>query len=112
MSKILIVDDSDDLLDVMKFFLQEKGYHVKTLNTAKDISSHIRTFSPDLLILDIFLSGEDGRNVCKELRAQQETRYLCILFFSATPKVLENYKEYGADGYIEKPFGLNKIVEK
>lgn len=112
MSKIVIVDDSPDLLEVLKFFLEEKGYEVETVTRQNDLIPLIKSFSPDLIILDIYLQGEDGREICKKLRKQEETKYLCILMFSASPKALINYKEYGADGYIEKPFGLNEIVDK
>lgn len=112
MSKIVIVDDSMDLLEVLRFFLEEKGYEVETVTTQQDLISIIQSFSPDLIILDIYLQGEDGREICKELRKQESDKYLCILMFSASAKALINYKEYGADGYIEKPFGLNEIVTK
>lgn len=112
MSKIVIVDDSPDLLEVLKYFLEEKGYEVYTVATQHDLETIIRSFSPDLIILDIFLQSEDGREICKDLRRHEETKYLCILLFSASPRALANYKDYGADGYLEKPFGLNEIVEK
>jgi DNA-binding response OmpR family regulator len=112
MSKIVIVDDSRDLLEALKFFLEEKGYEVETATREHDLISLVKSFSPDLIILDIYLQGEDGREICKELRRHEETKYLCILMFSASTKAHSNYKEYGADGYIEKPFGLNEIVDK
>ena len=112
MSKIVIVDDSRDLLEVLEFFLEEKGYEVETATKQADLIDIIKSFSPDLIILDIYLQGEDGREICKKLRKQESAKYLCILMFSASTKALINYKEYGADGFIEKPFGLNEIVEK
>lgn len=112
MSKIVIVDDSRDLLEVLKYFLEEKGYDVEVATKEEDLIKLIKSFSPDLIILDIYLQKEDGRYICKELRSREETKYLCILLFSASSKALANYKEYGADGYIEKPFGLNEIVDK
>ena len=112
MSKIVIVDDSRDLLEVLKYFLEEKGYEVETTTREQDLVALVSSFSPDLIILDIYLQAEDGREICKVLRKNKETKYLCILMFSASAKALANYKEYGADGYIEKPFGLNEIIEK
>lgn len=112
MSKIVIVDDSRDLLEVLKYFLVEKGYEVKTATKETDLISLVRSFSPDLIILDIYLQEEDGREICRELRKNEETKYLCILMFSASSNALADYKEYGADGYLEKPFGLNEIVGK
>ncbi len=112
MSKIIIVDDSEDILSVLKYFLSDKGYTVETLTKSEDLFSLIPSFTPDLIILDIFLGGEDGREICRELRKLQRTRHLCILMFSASPKALANCEEYGADGFIEKPFGLTEIITK
>lgn len=112
MSKIIILDDSPDLLEVMKFFLEEKGYEVETASSHQNLITLIKSFSPDLIILDVFLQGEDGREICKELRRSGETKYLCILLFSTSPKALANAKKCGADGYITKPFGLTDIVDK
>ena len=112
MSKIVIVDDSNDLLEVLKFFLEEKGHEVETATREHDLKALIKSFSPDLIILDIYLQKEDGREICKELRKQEETKYLCILMFSASSRALTTYREYGADGYLEKPFSLDEIIEK
>ncbi len=112
MSKLLIVDDSDALLEVMTNILERNGYVVRTLSRAKDVYKAIDEFKPDLLILDIFLAGEDGREICKELRKKAETKDLCVLVFSASPKNLENYQEYDANDVIEKPFDISLLMEK
>ena len=112
MNKLLIVDDSTDLLEAMEMILLQKGYLVKTLPGCDNIYKEIEDFNPDLLILDIFLAGIDGREMCKELRKVIRNKYLCIIIFSASPKALENYKFYGADDYLEKPFGIANLVEK
>ena len=112
MSKLLIVDDSTDLLDAMELILLQKGYTIKTLAANNNIFNEITSFSPDLLILDIFLAGKDGREICKELRKIVENKYMSIIMFSASPKALEDYSSYGADDYLEKPFGINNLIEK
>ena len=112
MSKILIIDDSIDLLEALQFFLESKGYEVKCVPTAESVLSSIKSFSPDLVILDIFLNGYDGREICNKLRSLSETKHLCIILFSASDKDVLRYKQYGADGYLPKPFGLNDIIEK
>src|SRR5450432_4812434 len=104
MSKLLIVDDSDALLEVMKNILERNKHTVNTLNSAKDIYKEIGKFQPDLLILDIFLAGKDGREICREIKRNVETEHTCILVFSASPAKLKEYKSYGADDFIEKPF--------
>ena len=112
MSKLLIVDDSVALLEVMKSILERNGYTVKTLNMTPGIYQVINEFQPDLLILDIYLAGEDGREICKEIRKNAETKHVCILVFSASPKTLEDYRNYYADDFIEKPFDITILVEK
>ena len=112
MSKLLIVDDSTALLEVMKNILERSDYTVRTLNRADDIYNEISDFKPDLLILDIYLAGLDGREICRQLRRNAETSNLCILVFSASPKTLEDYDSYNADDFIEKPFDITILVEK
>ena len=111
-AKILIVDDSKDILEGMKMFLEIKNYNVKTISNAKTIKEDIAAFNPDLLILDIYLSGFDGRELCKELKTDNDTKHLKIILFSAASNALEDYGYYGADECLEKPFGLNDISDK
>src|SRR5258708_19004378 len=109
MNKLLIVDNSADLLEPLKFFLEQKNYMVRTLTSGDHLYQEILEYKPDLLILDIFLEHEDGREICKSLRKNIETKHLCILLFSASPKILTEYKSYYADDYLEKPFDLNDL---
>ena len=81
MSKLLIVDDSAALLEVMANILERNGYVVKTLNKAPGIYDAIKEFQPDMVILDIYLAGEDGREICKKLKRNTETKDMCVGFF-------------------------------
>lgn len=112
MSRLLIVDDSVDLLEAMKFFLERKGYTVMTISNNQNIYQVVNEFNPDLILLDVFIHGKDSRVLCKELRRHIETKYLCIMLFSSSPTALENHSEHGADGIIVKPFGLVNLVER
>ena len=112
MKKLLIVDDSAVLLEIMKNILESKGFIVQTLVNSEHIYSVIKNFKPHLLILDIVLADEDGRDICKKLKSDFATRDLCIIVFSASRKFLENYKAYGADDFIEKPFDIESLEEK
>jgi DNA-binding response OmpR family regulator len=112
MKKILIIDDSRDLLNAMKIFLEAKGYLIKTNDSCKEILNDVKEFDPDLVILDVFLSGEDGREICKNLRRHTDTKHLCIILLSGSATALGNYKDYGADDSIEKPFDINILLKK
>lgn len=112
MIKLLIVDDSDALLEAMKAILERYEYTVTILNNATTIFKDITKFQPDLLIIDIYLAGDDGREICKKIKENIETRQVGILVFSASPTVLEDYKNYGADDFIEKPFDTTELLKK
>ena len=112
MSKLLIVDDSPALLQALKYILEGNDYIVKTLNNVDDIYNEIHDFQPDLLMLDIFLDGEDKREICKELRAAVENKDLRIIVLSSFPKQIEDYKNYCIDDFLEKPFELKSLMEK
>lgn len=110
--KIFIIDDSKDILEGMKMFLELKDYKVKTHFNAQEIHEEIASFKPDILILDIYLSGIDGRELCKKLKQSESTKYLKIILFSAASHALKDYEMYGADDCLEKPFGLEEIYTK
>ena len=112
MNKLLILDDSDDLLYAMKYILENNGYIVKILNHAGNISSEIIEFVPDIVILDVNLGDENGREICKKIKMNPETKDLPVILFSSYPKSLDNYRECLADDTIEKPFDLKYLLQK
>lgn len=112
MTKILIVDDYTGTLETLKYILESNGYKVKTLKDTHTIYREIDEFSPDLLMLDLLLKGEDGRQICKKLKSGFGSRDLRILVFSALSKRLENYESYCADECMEKPFELRDLLGK
>lgn len=107
-----MLDDSEDLLWLLKIFFEEKGYEVKSILDGDKIFSAIESFQPDILLMDVLLNGSDGRTICQSLRAQPQTRHLGILLTSASPQNLKDYKNYRADDCIEKPFDLSLLDQK
>lgn len=112
MTKILIVDDDADLLEVMFTLLRGSGYEVKGITEGEEASEAVASFDPHLLILDVWLSGTDGRDICKKLKSEPETRNLPIIMFSAHPKALESVFDAGADDFIAKPFQIQDLLKK
>ena len=84
MKKLLILDDDNDLLFILKTFLESRGYDIQTLRRANDIFSHLSSFKPDLLIIDVILEGDDGRKICQQLKTKDEFKELGILLTSAS----------------------------
>lgn len=112
MRKLLIVDDNGELLFAMQRLLSFYDFAVRTVQDHKNLSHEIESYKPDVILLDVLLSGEDGRQICKSLRTDRRNDEITLILFSASPKHLENFRECKADGIIEKPFGIKDLLEK
>lgn len=113
MPRILIVDDDKDLLTVVKSLLLKKGFKVSVYSDWENAWEGVKTFDPQLVLLDVFLDGVDGLGICKKLKSSAYTRHIPIIIFSSYPRVGETaIYEYGADDFIAKPFEVNELVKK
>lgn len=113
MSKILIIDDDKDMLEITKSLLTKKGFEVEINNNWEDALQTINTFKPNIILLDVFLNGIDGLDICKQLKSMPHTSHIPVLIFSAYPRVAEKViYEYNADDFIAKPFEVNDLIVK
>jgi len=107
--RILIADDDPAIVESTKLILEEFGYDVDTTVDGETIYKMEKNF-PDLLLLDIWMSGQDGRKICKYLKAEETTKHIPIIMISASRDVKESAKKAGADDFIAKPFELEDLV--
>jgi two-component system, OmpR family, alkaline phosphatase synthesis response regulator PhoP len=112
--KVLLVDDEQDIVDLLKYNLEREGYHVLTALNGKDAIKLAKANRPDLIVLDIMMPGMDGVEVCTLLRQQQEFKNTLITFLTARG---EDYSQIagfdaGADDYITKPVRPKVFVSK
>ena len=113
MPRIYVIDDDKDLLTVVKSLLLKKGFNVSTFIDWRLAKNAIKLFEPQLILLDVFLSGIDGLDICQKLKASPSTRHIPILMFSAFPKIAEiAIDDYGADDFIAKPFEVSDLIKK
>lgn len=112
--RILIVDDEEDILNVLKFRLEANNYEVLTASDGHEGLNKARTERPDLLILDLMLPKLDGYKVCRMLKFDESYKAIPIIMFTAKAqqKDEELGKEMGADAYIAKPFEPEILLEK
>jgi DNA-binding response OmpR family regulator len=108
-NKILVVDDDLDILEVLKFLLKKNGYDVVALAEAQKVVETVKQAQPDIVLLDINLSGYDGREICKYLKNTLQVK-MPVLLFSANTNYQASYKEYAADDFLEKPFEVKKLL--
>jgi DNA-binding response OmpR family regulator len=110
MKRILYVDDDVDLLNAMKMFLRRKGFEVEVSTSCKEGLEKLRTFHPDLILLDINVGDEDGRLMCRQIKQEANYAHIPVILVSGNNGALKTYREYGADHFIEKPFDLPDLI--
>lgn len=112
MSRILVVDDDLDILVVMEILLTMKGFSVEVTAKWESTFEKVDSFQPDLILLDVLISGNDGRTICKQLKSQEGTKNIPIIMFSAHPSAAATMADYGANDFIAKPFDVNDLLAK
>lgn len=107
--RILVADDDPGILDAIAIMLEDEGYEVSTAVDGEAIYKMERDY-PDLLLLDIWMSGMDGREICRHLKGQELTQDIPIIMISANKDTELMAQEAGADGFLEKPFQMDDLL--
>lgn len=110
--RILIIEDEMDLLDLVDFNLTRKGYTTRGALDGKEGLSLARSFSPELVILDLMLPGIDGWELCKRLKEEIAGVRVLILTAKGLPGDMAKGLETGADAYMTKPFSLDELFDR
>jgi len=113
-NKILIVDDEPINISLLEDILKEEDYNIRSASSGEDALQLLPDFEPDLILLDILMSGMDGYEVCQRIRANKQFRLVKIIMVSAMAMLKERLKGYevGADDYIAKPFKKEELLAK
>lgn len=109
--KVLIADDDAAILDAVSLMLREEGFDVKTQANGNKLYK-LEQDLPDVLLLDIWMSGVFGGDICKYLKQQPATKNLPIVLVSANKDTAKIAAESGADDFLAKPFEMDELVEK
>ena len=112
--KILIVDDEEHIVELIKFNLLNAGYDVLTANDGIEAVKIAKSERPSLLLLDLMLPGIDGFDVCKEIKRDSEMKKTSIIMLTAKGEELDKILglELGADDYITKPFSVRELLAR
>ncbi|MGV8879747.1 MAG: response regulator [Sphingobacteriaceae bacterium] len=109
--RIIIADDDPGILDAIGLMLEYEGYDVSTtLNGATLLE--MKTGFPDLILLDIWMSGTDGMEICKQLKQNEITRNIPIVMISASHDIKNAAMKAGADDFLAKPFDIDDLLTK
>ena len=112
--KILVVDDEEDILELLKFNLSREGYQVLCAVSGEQALRLVRSENPDLIMLDLMLPGIDGLEVTRRLKNDPDTKNLPIVMLTAKGEEADIVTglELGADDYITKPFSPRVLIAR
>lgn len=112
--RILVVDDEEDILELIRFNLVKEGYQVLTAPTGEEALDQAKQGASDLILLDLMLPGLDGLDVCRRLKSNSDTSRIPIIMLTAKTEDADIVTglELGADDYITKPFSPRVLLAR
>ncbi len=114
MAKIMVVDDNPKIRKVVRVILEKKGYEVEEARNGDECLKRLEKEKPDLILLDVMMPGEDGWEICKEIKSDEKHRDIpvAMLTVRASEEDMNKSIEHGADTHINKPFGVEDLLER
>ncbi len=112
--RILVVEDEEDIQELMSYNLGKEGYDVICADDGESALKKVKSKKPNLIILDLMLPGIDGLSVCKQLRADTDTRDIPVVMLTAKGEEADVVSglEVGADDYVTKPFSPRVLLAR
>ncbi len=109
---ILVVDDNEDNANIIRDYLEARGYPISVAYNGDEAMELFKTVHPVVVLLDVMMPGRDGWQVCREMKAGAEGRPLRVVMVTALQDWMDKRQalETGADDYVEKPFELAKLA--
>jgi two-component system sensor histidine kinase/response regulator len=110
-NKILIVDDTADVADLLRKRFRAEGYDTSIASDGEECLQKVEAYNPDLVVLDVMMPKLDGFQVLERLRMDEKTKYIPVLMLTAKSKMPEKIKglQRGADDYLTKPFDFKEL---
>ncbi len=114
MKNILVIEDVEDHLEIVKLILEQHGYNILVATTGKEGLNVTKSCHPDLIILDVVLPEMNGYEVCKAIKSSPDTKDIPIIMLSvrSNPEDIESAYSAGANKYITKPFNLEDLINE
>jgi DNA-binding response OmpR family regulator len=111
--RILVLDDDLAILSAIRDVLEFSGYEVNTLPRGDEIFQNIEQYHPDLILLDVMLADMDGREICQNIKKDENTSNIPVILISATHNLDQCTKlTNGPDDYLAKPFDITSLLDK
>jgi CheY-like chemotaxis protein len=111
MKKILVIDDNTDILQVVELILKSNGMEVEAVSDGNEAIERVGRFHPDLVLMDVYVGGVDGREICMQLKANRDTHNIPVIMFSAQSNQAEA-NDCHAEDFLGKPFEVTDLMGK
>ena len=107
--RVLILDDDLDILQICTIVLRKKGFDVFTMNNSNQVVEQVKTYSPDVILMDNWIPGPGGIEATRTLKMNSDTQDIPVIFFSANSNVTQLAQEARADYFLQKPFDISEL---
>ncbi|SFH40224.1 response regulator [Pedobacter insulae] len=108
--RITVADDDPGILDAVSMVLEMEGYEVSTTLNGNTVLTQAEL--PHVYILDIWMSGSDGRELCQKLKNDERTMHIPVILISASNDLKRSAETAGADDFLAKPFEIDALLQK
>lgn len=106
---VLIFDDDVDILSILTYLLEEKGWKVTTKTTCANLIDDITEAKPDIIMMDNWIPQSGGKIATQEIKSHKEFKSIPVIYFSANNDIEKLAQEAGADTFLAKPFDLDHL---
>ncbi|HDR06494.1 MAG TPA: response regulator [Candidatus Coatesbacteria bacterium] len=113
-NRVMLVDDDPDIRSIVKTIFEGDGYTVRACGSGEEALEEVKSFNPELIVLDVMMPGMDGYQVCSELKKDFETAHIPVILLTAKQDIidLERGVEHSIDDYIAKPFSRRELLAR
>ncbi len=109
---VVLAEDDKAIIEVMTIILQDEGFTVKAVQHYKELKKIFKEETVDLVLLDLWLSGENGSDICLAIKNDEHTKNIPVIILSANQEIESIAKAVSADDVIQKPFDIYVLLEK
>lgn len=112
-TQVLVLDDSPAIVDSIEIMMELEGLSVSKFYKGSDMLNALHPESkPDVILMDMWLSGEDGRDICRHIRADENLRNIPVVIMSASRGLEQSALDAGANDFIAKPFDMEDMISR
>jgi len=112
-SQILVLDDSPAIVDSLELMMELEGLSVSKFYKGSDMLDALNVKEkPHVILMDMWLSGEDGRDICRHIRGDEQLRDIPVVIMSASRGLGQSALDAGANDFIAKPFDMEDVIER